>query len=210
MFQCCGLILLYRWQQAQYLRVEGFRTRTREVNFVPAPATHHGQEIVLAPATRGHTRPPAARQQASAPWGCKHIEALPLERNEIEALGCVGATGRRRSGRGNASCRSACRIEIPALGERQRPADNQRNAGERRTVERTTCRRRCGVVGNGRSWGRGRREGRRSGCACSVGGSVLWGLEERLRPEAGAGGGQERGRDSRGCVARIALAGSGR
>jgi hypothetical protein len=159
---------------------------------------------------RAHPCPPAARQQASAPWGCKHIEALPLERNEIEALGCVGATGRRRSERGNASCKSACRIEIPALGERQRPADNQRDAGERRTVERTTCRRRCGVVGNWRSWGRGPREGRRSGCACSVGGSVLWGLEERLRPEAGAGGGQERGRDSRGCVARIALAGSGR
>jgi hypothetical protein len=80
-------------------------------------------------------------------------------------------------------------IKIPGLGECRRPASNQQDAGKRRTVGRTACRQRsCGVVGNWRCQGQGRREGQRSVRACSVGGSVLWGLEERRRPEAGAGG----------------------
>jgi hypothetical protein len=54
----------YRWQQVHYPRVEGLQTRARKPNPVPmpAPATRHGQEVVPAPATRGHTR---ARQATS-------------------------------------------------------------------------------------------------------------------------------------------------
>jgi hypothetical protein len=40
---------------AHYPRVEGLQTRAREPNPVPVPATRHGQEVVPAPATRGHT-----------------------------------------------------------------------------------------------------------------------------------------------------------
>jgi hypothetical protein len=97
----------YRWLQAHYPRVEGFQTRTREVNFVarPHPPPVTGKKLCPRPSPAGtsnprpHPCPPAARQQAMAPWDCKHIEPPPPRSSKSRSpLGASALRGRRGGG----------------------------------------------------------------------------------------------------------------
>jgi hypothetical protein len=94
---------------------------------------------------------PASRQATSG--GALGLQAhrapLLLERIEIKALWCVSAQrGEGRwipladEGPGGAvhPATPLDRIEIPALGDCQRPASNKRDAREQQTVGRTACR----------------------------------------------------------------------